>query len=561
MVNTIGEIAVSLSINKTGQLANLQKQLETIIGPKGEKDPVITAELDPKLLSDLTYIRRKIDFLLPPKQYGSTRRAQFFEEMAGVLNNLRRNSDELKERIRNMPERDWEKFIRMHGLEGASKEEIDKKLDEILAEWDLYMSNILDKKIANIDVERFKSDVRKFIGESGTDLSRVWGAVRKIDQDMKENNPLWERMMRALGVLKEGQVPYRGFTRQMEKLLQENEDFRDYVEKEFDLEDIDLNDTSVKEIREQLQILPGKELTLSQIVDIMESREDIDEKQIVSLVRVAIKEYIEGNRENIILPRKFFLDHFDDIQDQFRKNSKDLDDILDMNYDLTTFFEETRPDLELSLEKYEEIKNDLPPFFVKHIEKLRNEFGPAFDKMGEELDMTDEEIEKLKKEFFSKIIVEVKNQANKTTRNINQLHNYVSAVGDNLIYVARGYSDQMMNELESLDVEFGSVRPYVELQKKGLQELIPDEKLESFFTNQADIIAQKITGMIEGIKLSAKEKGEEINNEELMNKMISLIEMVKGDSQKIDDILSELVRTGAITKEQSKIIKEKTGFG
>ena len=60
---TVDDLVISLTIKETGKLGKLQKQLEAIVGKKGQLLP--TLQIPPKLTHDIDYIRRRMDYLIP----------------------------------------------------------------------------------------------------------------------------------------------------------------------------------------------------------------------------------------------------------------------------------------------------------------------------------------------------------------------------------------------------------------------------------------------------------------------------------------------------------------
>jgi hypothetical protein len=60
---TVDDLTISLTIKETSKLGQLQKQLEALVGKKGEKAPIIG--LDPTMKADLTYIKRELALIAP----------------------------------------------------------------------------------------------------------------------------------------------------------------------------------------------------------------------------------------------------------------------------------------------------------------------------------------------------------------------------------------------------------------------------------------------------------------------------------------------------------------
>ncbi len=62
---TVDDLVVSVRIDETSNLGKLQKQLEALVGPKGEKAAELGMGIDPALKRDLTEIKADLMLLTP----------------------------------------------------------------------------------------------------------------------------------------------------------------------------------------------------------------------------------------------------------------------------------------------------------------------------------------------------------------------------------------------------------------------------------------------------------------------------------------------------------------
>lgn len=99
---TVDDLVISLTIKETGKLGQLQKQLEAIVGKKGEKAPLVG--IDPTLKADLVFIKRELALIAPSTIAGRGQVKRQAYHARKILNWV--NTQELEEfATRVMPEK------------------------------------------------------------------------------------------------------------------------------------------------------------------------------------------------------------------------------------------------------------------------------------------------------------------------------------------------------------------------------------------------------------------------------------------------------------------------
>lgn len=517
MVNTIGELEVSLTITRGSDLHNLHKQLETLVGPKGKKTPEISVDIDPTLYRRLDEIQYKINWLLPVGSKSQQKRDDFIKETAIIAKDLIKFKEDLVDRLGEIDPKYLESLMDEWGLdENATDEDIremfTKYVDEIIDNISYYA----DHGIVNNKVESVKTLAKNFLNSINTTTGENLSLLRKLMEKIGENQTLWEKMLSELGALEKGQKQFYGLKNDIEKIFKDQ--LKETGQEEFDKwKNITINklpteektkkwkealDTHIKDI--------GKEVKPIEFIDYLReqgrSSEDIEEA-IKSFFRLTIENKLQDfavDRDewiNIIKP------YFDDVKiplDKFRYLMK--------------------VDISLIKDKVDELRRILPDDFVDKI--------------------ADKTLTELKMVF--------------TKKDIDQIQQRVRFLGGKVFLLTSMIPSHLKKEVEGLGMEIGLIPNVRGLYQELIdQNVITQEKLDDIIKKLEEKV--KVKNILDQIAL---ERGVTPDTEEDIIRIVGEI-LKKNNAQEIliEKVLEKLQEIGyELTKEEIETIKSGSGF-
>lgn len=123
---TVDDLVISLTIKETSKLGQLQKQLEALVGKKGEKAPIIG--IDPTMKADLIFIKRELSLIAPTTIPGKGNIERMAHSARKILNWINKQEIEnLANRIIPQDQSKREEMAKELGVEITNLEDELKK--------------------------------------------------------------------------------------------------------------------------------------------------------------------------------------------------------------------------------------------------------------------------------------------------------------------------------------------------------------------------------------------------------------------------------------------------
>lgn len=516
MVN-IGDLTVSLTIESGGNLDRLQKQLEAIVGPNGDSDVELTADLDPRLYNDVQFIKQKVQWLLPTAAKSQKDKAGFLIEMATLTKNVKEFREKMIDRLEEIDPKNLESLMEEWGLgENATNEDIRKAFSEYIDEMIAYLEFYLDREIVNNQTERVKTLIRNFLSSVNAKTGENLTLLRNIMKRIGENQVLWEKLFSEIGVLKKGQSMFFALKDKSIREIFEEQLKGEFDEEEFQkwkketLEDL----PSDEKVEKWTQKIIQENVKPAEIIyKLKEAGEDTEEA-----VKSFFKAWMEGKLKDLAIPKEEW-DNF--IADYMRKNKT--------GFSLTQWRHELKIDIEL-------IKNRIP-----ELEKI-------FSK--EEVEkMLEKPFQELKQVFIKKDIEQMK-----------QRKRYL---GEMVGLITGMIPSGLKKEVEGLGVDI--------TQLPGLRKTFNELKnIEALTQEQIDVIiqqkevvskAEEIVGQLQ----SYLDLQQEAQIEQPINRVLEMVTRIlqqnENNENLIREIISKLEEEEMITAEQKATLIQESGLG
>ena len=193
---TVDDLVISLTIKETSKLGRLQKQLDSIVGKKGEKAP--TFGLDASVKADLSAIKRRIIFLMPStipgkaKPYAMAETARIASSI--LEKDIRAYAKKIMPKDQNVLQRTMAEF----GVE--TKDELVDVLEDKIKDWQLRLEEVMSRTWVNDQAQKFLVSIDDLIHRA--EVPEGWSKVlmTNIDNAVGERNKEIADILKKLGL-------------------------------------------------------------------------------------------------------------------------------------------------------------------------------------------------------------------------------------------------------------------------------------------------------------------------------------------------------------------------
>jgi len=195
MVN-VDDLVISLTIKETGKLGQLKKQLDAIVGKRGQKAP--SFNLDPSIKADLNYIKRRIIFLMPTSIPGKMR-PKAMAETARIAESIIAGKD-IRAYAEKITPINQEVLKRtMAEFKVKTRPELVDVLEDKIRDWSLRLESIMSGTWVNDSAQAFLVSIDDMIKR--IEVPEGWGKtlMRNIDNSIGERNKEVADILRKIG--------------------------------------------------------------------------------------------------------------------------------------------------------------------------------------------------------------------------------------------------------------------------------------------------------------------------------------------------------------------------
>ena len=193
---TVDDLVISLTIKETSKLGRLQKQLDSIVGKKGEKAP--TFGLDASVKADLSAIKRRIIFLMPTTIPGKNKPYAMAETARIASSILEKDIRDYAEKITPKNPDVLKRTMAEFGVK--TRPELVDALEDKIKDWQLRLEEVMSKTWTNDQAQKFLVNIDDLI--SRAEVPEGWSKVlmTNIDNAIGERNKEVAEILRKVGL-------------------------------------------------------------------------------------------------------------------------------------------------------------------------------------------------------------------------------------------------------------------------------------------------------------------------------------------------------------------------
>lgn len=192
---TVDDLTISLTIKETSKLGKLQKQLNTLVGTKGEKE--VTVSLDQSVVNDISYIKKRVMFIAPTQIPG---KAQPFamSETARILStqlgeNIRAYAEKLVPKRQDVLKATMKEF----GVE--NRDELIDALEDRIRDWQLRLEDIQRRNWVSDGAQKFLVRIDDLVKRVKLPVGWAKDLMTNIDKSIGERNKEVAELLQKLG--------------------------------------------------------------------------------------------------------------------------------------------------------------------------------------------------------------------------------------------------------------------------------------------------------------------------------------------------------------------------
>lgn len=221
---TVDDLVISLTIKETSRLSDLQNQLEAIVGKKGEKAPIFG--IDPSLKADLTFIKRKMSYLVPVVAPRSIEKEKMKAYAASTKLLIQRYKGEISDFLSKLPEKEMEKMFNEFNVK--TEDELSKAIEFLFEDFAGEAEDIFKGLAGGEKSKRALDALTNFIKTIREEEGLKVTTLRELIEAFPEPQERWEKILKKLGLLSTGQ--FRIF-KLKEEILEGNDKIEAWLEK------------------------------------------------------------------------------------------------------------------------------------------------------------------------------------------------------------------------------------------------------------------------------------------------------------------------------------------
>jgi len=222
MVN-VDDLVISLTIKETSKLGQLKKQLDAIVGKRGEKAPVFG--LDPTIKMDLTFIKRKMNYLVPvvSPRSGEKQRLKAYAGSTKLL--IQRYKGEISDFLSNLEGKEMNKMLEDFNV--ATQEQLSVAIEALMDDFTGEAEDIFKGITGGEKSKRFLDRINELIRSVRQKEGLKTTAIRELIESVPEAQERWEKILEKLGLIKTGQ--FKMFELQ-DEVINKNEVIKNWLE-------------------------------------------------------------------------------------------------------------------------------------------------------------------------------------------------------------------------------------------------------------------------------------------------------------------------------------------
>lgn len=194
---TVDDLVISLTIKETGKLGKLQKQLEAIVGKKGEKIP--TFGMDTETKGMLSFIKRRIMFIAPIHIPGETKPYAMSEAARIKSFNLDADIRTYAEKL--IPQRQDIYKATLKEFNVKTRDDLIDVMEDKIRDWQLRLEDIQRRNWTNDAAQRFLARITGLVSRRDLPVGVGWSKklMTDIDQAVGERNTEIAELLKKLG--------------------------------------------------------------------------------------------------------------------------------------------------------------------------------------------------------------------------------------------------------------------------------------------------------------------------------------------------------------------------
>ena len=192
---TVDDLVISLTIKETSKLGQLQKQLEAIVGKRGEKAPIVG--LDPSLKTDLNYIKQRINYLMPTEIPGTGKPKAMALAAKTASDLIDRNMKKYAEKLTPTREGNVKSFAKALGIK---EEDLGEFLEGKLEDWQYRLEEIMSGTWSTPSAQKFLVRINDLISRKEMDIGQRKMVFESIENSISEFNVEVAQLLEKLGI-------------------------------------------------------------------------------------------------------------------------------------------------------------------------------------------------------------------------------------------------------------------------------------------------------------------------------------------------------------------------
>jgi len=192
---TVDDLVISLTIKETSKLGSLAKQLEAIVGKRGEKAPKFG--FDKTIKTDLNLIKQRLTYLMPTEIPGSERPKAMAITAKIEFDLIDKYIKKYVEKLTPIDEKDVKNFAK--GL-GIPEEDLGKFLESKLRDWQYRLEEIMSETWTTPSAQRFLVRIDDLISRKEMVEGGRKTIFTSIENSISEFNAEVAQLLKKLGI-------------------------------------------------------------------------------------------------------------------------------------------------------------------------------------------------------------------------------------------------------------------------------------------------------------------------------------------------------------------------